>query len=60
MRLSKSGFLLAAPLLFLLAGCAEQAPQEDPGVEDIAPGGKSVITAPARQTDQDSVQERSI
>lgn len=52
---------LALPLFGLLAACgASQAPQSDPGVEDIAPGQKSVITAPERQPARDRLEERNI
>lgn len=53
--------ILSLMLLFA-AGCAAPSDtQTDPGVEDISPGQKSVISAPANQNRQQSeIGERNI
>lgn len=55
---------LALSLLFALAGCSAPAqvpPAEPAGVQDIQPGDKSIIQAPANNRDSGSkLEERSI
>lgn len=54
--------LLLAPIMFILAGCASvEQPRQEPGVEDLSPGDKTVIEAPTRQpADQGGVSEKNI
>lgn len=55
--------LLGLGLILVLTACAAPQPEtpEEPGVEDINPGERSVITAPGRQSPaQDRLGERNI
>ncbi|MBD5641645.1 MAG: hypothetical protein HDQ91_04425 [Desulfovibrio sp.] len=61
LKLFKNSLLLA-PLLLALAGCATaEQPRQQSGVEDLSPGDKTVIEAPASQAaPQDGVSEKNI
>lgn len=55
---------LVLPLVFVLTGCGApaQAPQTEPaGVQDIQPGEKSIIQAPAaNRSGSSQLEERNI
>lgn len=54
--------LFFVPLMFILAGCATvEQPRQEPGVEDLSPGDKTIIEAPAREpASQGGVSEKNI
>lgn len=59
-RVILKGLLVAAPL-FLAACASSNAPQENPGVQDITPGQESIIQSPEpANSGQSTLEERPL